>query len=166
MENISHSVLSDYQLAILNEMGISVWQLSNAAQNYPKTESQKDATVDNSPDPVTKIDALEKLKQLKVQTQTKKSTESVLVTCSEIETKLNIFTDILIALGLESKELKLISVEQLGDYIDFPLSWTHGDQVSFQNKQLITPALVELKLADSKKKLWRQLQNAFSVVKE
>jgi DNA polymerase III psi subunit len=166
MENTSHLALSDYQRAILNEMGISSWLVSSEEQNQAKTDNQINDTVDSSSEIVPKVDALAKLKQLKVQTQTNKITDSVLVTCSQSDTRLNVFTDVLIALGLESKELKLVSIDQLSHYVDYPLSWTQGDEVSFQNKQLITPALVELTHSDTKKQLWQQLQSALSLAKQ
>ena len=40
MENTPHLVLSDYQRAILNEMGVSSWQLANAEQTQAKAEKQ------------------------------------------------------------------------------------------------------------------------------
>ena len=138
MQNTSHLVLSDYQRAILNEMGISSWQLANEERNQSQVDNQADNTVVAATEVVPKVDALAKLKQLKVQTQTKETTGSILVTCSQSDTKLQIFTDVLTALGLEAKQLKHVSIDQLNHYSGYPLSWALGDKVRMQNKQLIT----------------------------
>lgn len=166
MQNTSHLVLSDYQRAILNEMGISSWQLANEERNQSQVDNQADNTVVAATEVVPKVDALAKLKQLKVQTQTKETTGSILVTCSQSDTKLQIFTDVLTALGLEAKQLKHVSIDQLNHYSGYPLSWALGDKVSMQNKQLVTPTLAALHHSDTKKQLWRQLQSALSLAKE
>lgn len=167
MENTSHLVLSDYQRAILNEMGISAWQLINEKNNQQHTQVK----VENQPIKAavtlsktkSKEDALAKLKQLKVQTQSVEATDSVLLTFSQSAAKLQIFTDVLIALGLDSKPQKYISSDELSHYSAYPLSWTQGNTISLNNTQLITPALSELHHADTKKQLWQQLKSALSV---
>ena len=146
MENNSHLVLSDYQRAILNEMGISSWQLANAQQTPEKVENQIHGSVAPSSKVTSKViskeDALAKLKQLKVQTQTSVTTDSVLVTLSPSDVNFEIFTDVLIALGLETKQQKYISSDQLSHFSEFPLSWTQGEKVSLNHKQLSKPYLV------------------------
>jgi len=166
MENTSHIVLSDYQRAILNEMGISSWHLASEEHNHAKVDIVKNHTGEASSEVVLKVDALEKLKQLKVQTQTNEITDSVLVSCSQSDSNLQIFSDVLTALGLETKQIKHVSIDQLSQYSDYPLSWVIGDKVSLMNKQLITPTLVELNYSDTKKQLWLQLQRALSQAKE
>ena len=163
MENISHLVLSDYQRAILNEMGIASWQLASEEATQVKVVNQPLENVTTSSDVISKTDALAKLKQLKLQTQKIESTDSILVTFSAIDTQLQIFTDILMALSLEAKPQKHISTEQLNHYSGYPLSWTQGEKVSMNSKQLITPALVELHHPETKKQLWQQLQSALSL---
>lgn len=162
MEITSHLVLSDYQRAILNEMGISSWQLVDEEQSGVKSESQIHEAVVTPSEVISKEDALAKLKQLKVQTQTTEATDSILVTFSPSDSKSPIFNDILVALGLEDKQQRHISSEQLFHYSGYPLSWTQGKKVSFNHKQLITPALVDLHQSDTKKQLWQQLQSALS----
>jgi DNA polymerase III psi subunit len=164
MEKNSYLVLSSYQRAILNEMGISSWHLlGQKAQE--KVEKQASRTAATSSQVITKDDALAKLKQLKVQTQTRVSTDSVLVNLSESDLKFQIFTDVLVALGLEHKQLIHIPTNKLSQYADYPLSWTQGEKISFNNKQLITPNLSELHNSDIKKQLWQQLQNVLSLEK-
>ena len=165
MENIPHLVLSDYQRAILNEMGVSSWQLANVEQTQAKAEKQLVEAVAAPSEVVSKVDALAKLKQLKVQTQKNETTDALLVTFSKGDTKLQIFSDVLIALGLEAKQQKHISEDQLNHYSGYPLSWTLGEKVSLHDKQLITPALAELHHPDAKKQLWLQLQSAISLAK-
>ena len=169
MENNSRLVLSDYQRAILNEMGISSWQLASEQQTPEKVENQ----IHGSVAPLSKVtskviskeDALAKLKQLKVQTQTSVTTDSVLVTLSSSDINFEIFTDVLIALGLETKQQKHISTDQLSHFSGFPLSWTQGEKVSLNHKQLITPSIVDLHYPDIKKLLWQQIHNESSLAK-
>jgi DNA polymerase III psi subunit len=160
MENTSHLVLSDYQRAILNELGIFSWQLATEEQTQAKVDNQAHEVVRTSSEVISKEDALAKLKQLKVQTQTTEVTDSVLVTFSPTDTKFLIFTDVLIAIGLEAKPQKHISTDQLNHYSGYPLSWAQGQKVSMNRNQLITPALGELQHPDTKKQLWQQLQSA------
>jgi DNA polymerase III psi subunit len=163
MNMTSHLVLSDYQRAILNEMGISSWQLASEEATQVKVVNQPLENVNTSSDVISKTDALAKLKQLKLQTQRFESTDSILMTFSASDIQFQIFTDILIALGLEAKSQKHISAEQLNHYSGYPLSWTQGEKVSMNSKQLITPALVELHHPETKKQLWQQLQGALSL---
>ncbi|MFT7411697.1 MAG: DNA polymerase III psi subunit [Paraglaciecola sp.] len=163
MEITSHIVLSDYQRAILNEMGISLWHLFDEVPTNTKVENSICEVITVLPEVTSKEDALSKLKQLKVQTQTTEPTDSILVTFTPSETKLQIFTDVLIALGLEGKQQKHISTEQLSLYSDYPLTWTQAEKVSLIYKQLITPALSELQHPEIKKRLWQQLQHALSL---
>jgi len=165
MENTSHLVLTDYQRAILNEMGVSSWQLASEEQTQAKVDNKTIEAVATSSEVVSKVDALAKLKQLKVQTQTNEMTDAVLVTFSQSDAKFQIFSDVLIALGLEADQHKHISTDQLNHYSGFPLSWTLGEKVSLHDKQLITPAISELHRSDTKKQLWLQLQSALSLAK-
>jgi DNA polymerase III psi subunit len=159
MENTSHLELSDYQRAILNEMGISAWKLFDEEHNQVKVESQPINALSNASKVKSKVDALAKLKQLKVQTKSVESTDSVLVTFPQSAEKLQIFHDVLISLGLESRPLKYISEDQLSQYSGYPLYWTQGKTISLKPKQLITPALVELLHTATKKQLWQELQS-------
>jgi DNA polymerase III psi subunit len=165
MENTSHLLLSDYQRAILNEMGISSWKLAAEEQTQIKAENQTLETIVTASGVMSKDDALAKLQQLKVQTQTIESKNSVLVTLLPNSTKLQIFTDVLIALDLEAHPQKFISSQQLIQYSGYALSWSQGEKISFDNEQLITPDLTELYHSDTKKQLWQQLQSALSLAK-
>jgi DNA polymerase III psi subunit len=160
MENTSHLVLSDYHRAILNEMGISSWQLVGEEQSQVKVENQSHKMVAIPSKVKSKEQALARLKQLKVQTQTSEVTDSVLVTFSKSDTNLQMFTDVLIALGLENKQQKHISTNELNYYSSYPLYWTQGEKINLKHQQLITPALSELHHSDTKKQLWQQLQSA------
>lgn len=164
MENISHLLLSDYQRAILNEMGISSWQLADQDKTKNQVENQTREVAAVPSEVISKEDALAKLKQLKVKTQTTELTHFVLVTFSLKDTQCQIFTDILMALGLEAKQQKHISTEQLDHYSGYPLSWTQGEKVSFKRNQLITPAFGELHHSEIKKQLWQQLQSVLPLV--
>jgi DNA polymerase III psi subunit len=167
MEKTTHIELSDYQRAILNEMGVSSWRLADGEPTTSKVENSNfEVVAPTSQASVSKEDALTKLKQLKVQTQATEVTDSVLVTFSQNDTSLQIFADVLIALGLEAKQQKHISSEQLNHFSGYPLSWTQGEKVSMRDNQLTTPSLVELNNSDTKKQLWQQLQSAFSVTQD
>jgi len=173
MENTANFVLSDYQRAVLNEMGISSWQLANGPQT--PFENQTYGLVDASSTATSKMaskialrttpkeEALDRLKQLKAQTQTRVTSDLILVTLPDVN--FQIFTDVLIALGLETKQQKYVSIEQLSQFSGYSLSWTQGEKVSFKYKQLTTPALAELHRPDIKKLLWQQLYSASSGAK-
>lgn len=165
MENTPHLLLSDYQRAILNEMGISSWRLANEVQTQVEVEDLSFKPVATSAKVKSKEGALAKLKQLKAQTQTRETTNSVLVTFPQSDTKLQIFTDVLMALGLDTQQHTYISKDELEHYADYPLSWTYGEKVSFGDKQLITPTLSVLHEPTAKKQLWQQLQNTLSYAK-
>lgn len=164
MENKSDLVLSNYQCAILNEMGISSWQLASEQKTPVKIEVQIHRVESTPPKVTSKVDALDKLKQLKAQTQTQSSVinECVLVALSPSDVNLQIFNDVLIALKLETKQKKYISTEQLEQFKGYPLSWIQGDKVNLYQNQLITPALAELQYPEIKKSLWQQLCSASS----
>ena len=165
MENNSHLVLSDYQRAILNEMGITSWQLVNEQQTQEKVENKAHKVLVTVSEVTSTENALAKLKQLKTQTQKPEITDSILVTLSTKDVQLQVFTDVLIALGLETKPQKYISTEQLSCYSDYPLSWAQGEKVSFDDRKLTTPALSDLHDPDTKKLLWQQLHSASSLLK-
>jgi DNA polymerase III psi subunit len=169
MKNISHLVLSDYQRAILNEMGITSWQLVNEQQTQEKVDNKPHKILVTVSEVTTTENALAKLKQLKTQTQTQTQkpeiTDSILVTLSTKDVQLQVFTDVLIALRLETKSQKHISTEQLSCYSDYPLSWAQGEKVSFDDKKLTTPALSDLHHPDTKKLLWQRLHSASSLLK-
>jgi len=165
MENNSHLALSDYQRAILNEMGISLWQLASEDKTQVKVDNHSPDVMISSSEVISKEDALAKLKQLKAQAQKSEVTDSVLLTFIPRDTKVQIFIDVLIALDLETKPQKHILIEQLSHYSGYPLCWIQGEKVSFNHKQLITPALTDLEHSDVKKQLWQELQSASSVSK-
>jgi DNA polymerase III psi subunit len=166
MKNNTLHALSNYQCAILNEMGITSWQLANEQQTPAEVEVQihePEATSSKVSSKVTsKVDALGKLKQLKAQTQTSVITDSVLVALSPSDVNLQIFHDVLIAFSLDTKQQKCISIDQLHQFSGYPLSWIQGEKVNLYQKQLTTPALAELKKPEIKKLLWQQLHSASS----
>jgi DNA polymerase III psi subunit len=165
MQNTPHLLLSDYQRAILDEMGISSWRMTDQDQTQVKIENPTFKPVVASTNVKSKEGALAKLKQLKAQTQTRETTDSVLVTFPQSDSKLQIFADILMALGLDAKQKKYVSTEQLDHYLNYPLSWSYGEKISFGDKLLITPALSELHHTAAKKQLWQQLQSILSIAK-
>ncbi|MEP1447740.1 MAG: DNA polymerase III subunit psi [Paraglaciecola sp.] len=167
MEITSHLVLSEYQRAILNEMGIMSWKFANTSPDQAQHANQKNDVIESSSGVTSRTDALVKLKQLKAQTQknqSKESTDCILVACSKSDTKRQIFADVLLALGLETVEIKYVAAEQISDFSDYPLSWNVAEKVSFENNQLTTPTFKELNESSTKKRLWMQIQNANLVI--
>lgn len=162
MEHTSHLELSDYQRAVLTEMGISVWSLANAEQQSQSgMPSWGDVSV--SPDAVSKKDALAKLQELKAQNQATETTDAVLVTFSQAETKLQPFSDVLVALELDTQPLKYISPDQIAQYSSYPLSWSTGLEVSIDGSQLITPPIAQMQDPRSKRQLWKVLQGVINI---
>lgn len=166
MEKISHLELSDYQRAVLTEIGVSCWQLLDPETNQKQEKSHPTETVAPDSQVISKQNALAKLQQLKTEKPAPEPTDAVLVTFSKNDTQLAIFNDVLIALGADIHQQKYISSEQLVTYSGSPLCWTQGDKVTLANKTLTTPVLAELSHPQTKKQLWQALQHALVNTKD
>lgn len=168
MLNITALPLSDYQRAILAELGVTHWQ----SRDPNRSASLKDpiASSEAVQQPMTKDkietdtqvkspqDALVALKQLKDKVLTLESTDNVLLALSEEDINSVIVSDILMAMGLENKVQKRIAVQQLAEYKDYPLSWQQGVNLTLNNNQLTTVSLDVLQISDTKKQLWQLIQ--------
>lgn len=168
MENNSDLVLTDYQRAVLTEMGVSYWQLADASEQSNKQSGlaqakQPDDGVSTNSTPLVdsqlfpQEQALARLKALKEGSNSVQSTDEVLLIWPEGNSVQSVFNDVLMALELETKSQKHISISQLERYVDYPLAWKQGDAISLSNNQLTTPALDNLS-PQLKKQLWQQMQ--------
>ena len=169
MQSSNSPLISTYQRAILTEMGISCWQ----SINEKNVENAQDETL---PDNLEKANAsapevisaqvspeqaLAKLNALKTQTQQLPSTEAVLTSFCEKDASSPLFTDVLLALDISPQNVLHIESGQQGEYTQYPLAWMTGSDISFEQRQLITPSLASLITnPDLKKQLWQQLQTS------
>lgn len=111
--------------------------------------------------PISKVDALAKLQELKSSGSQLKETAAVLTTFSKDEISSQLFNDVLLALEMTIDKLQYIAPSQLSDYKGYPLALIKGEQVSFEKLQLVTPNVKQLELKPNiKKRLWNTLQIA------
>lgn len=168
MLNITALTLSDYQRAILAELGVTHWQ----SRDPNGSATLKDQITASEPDqqPMTSDkletntqvkspkDALVTLKQLKDKVLAVESTDNVLLALPERDISSVIVSDILMAMGFENKVQKRIAVQQLAEYKDYPLSWQQGAHLALNDNQLTTVSLEALQSAETKKQLWQLIQ--------
>ena len=168
MLNNSSVQLTDYQRAILTEVGVTYWQFRNPNKVMVEAERLADNQTAqlsiHAPEDVSKApvkspqDALLALQQLKEDVLTLESTDKVLLAFAPQEIKSELVSDVLMALGLEDKAYKNVSAEQLAQFKDYPLSWQQGDKLTLNDNQLCTGSLSELSRPAMKKQLWQLIQ--------
>jgi DNA polymerase III psi subunit len=158
MKNSNSLVLSDYQRAILTEMGISSWQ----TQNEPNQATMPSLKTSDRPNgdakSISKEKSLDRLNQLKTQPKPKEVTSAVLLAFLQSDINHPIVADILVALELDEKQKIHITDEQLDVYAGYPLCWVQSKNISLNGNQLTTPNVGELTTAQNKKTLWQHIQ--------
>lgn len=146
--------LSKYQRAVLNELGIVYWKTQSLISVPPLNADVKNLS-SKEPSKNSQQEALEKLSQLKKTTTV--SYKGKVLCAFELQ-HIPMVSDILLVLGLDTKNIQLISHEQIKTVKDFDLIWTLSSEVNVEQKQLTTPNLTEMSAAD-KKKLWQSIQH-------
>lgn len=174
MQESSKLHLTNYQLAVLTEMGVSSWQLLGQQQTVEQKSMGLSSQNDNSQieqpmkvaeQVVSKDTALARLAAMKtpiekpitVPAKTIQKTDNVLLAVNN-ELPL-LMHDVLLALDLEHVEQVLIDATQVPDYAEYPLAWKQAEQVHVEGKVLSTPSLPALQNAQSKKQLWQAIQS-------
>lgn len=175
MLNNSALQLTDYQRAILTEVGVTFWQFRDPSKTVDQAAqfsgNQTDQQPINNQDLASKTqvkspqDALLALQQLKEDVLTVESTDKVLLALSNQEIKSVIVNDVLMAMGLENKAYKNVSAEQLAQFKDYPLSWQQGEKLTLNDNQLSTGSLAELSRPEMKKQLWQLIQKRLNATK-
>ena len=175
MQNNSSIQLTDYQRAILTEVGVTFWQSRDpnktadeatlAAVNKAQQQHNQSPELVSTNSAKSPKDALLALQQLKEDVLTVESTDKVLLALSPQEIKSNIVIDVLMAMELENKAFKNVLIEELAQFKDYPLSWQQGDKLTLQDNQLCTGGLSELNRPVIKKQLWQLIQQRLNATK-
>lgn len=171
MQAIPKATLSRYQQAVLTEMGIAPWKLLSEqeseqvfSQEKALTKASVESTLEQRADikPAISSDPVSQLAKLKqAVTQPIKSSPKP---CSEVlmtfeYSAIDITQDVLLALGLEQATTTQVSIEALGEFIDYPLAWVQGEHIKFSDNILTTPDARCLANVENKKQLWQLIQD-------
>ncbi|MCF2946898.1 DNA polymerase III subunit psi [Paraglaciecola aquimarina] len=169
--------LSNYQRAMLTEMGISCWQLFEHKEAVELTadlsETKQAIKLQEIKQRVSQDSALAKLAALKssntrttgpnsntqvdVPLVTKKqATDQILLAMKHGSSVW--LQDVLLAMGLYGAEQTSIEATQIVEYFDFALAWKQGEKIKLEGRVLTTPALSEMQSAKNKKQLWQVIQ--------
>lgn len=163
-------MLSDYQRAVLSELGIVAWQSQHAADPAGLVK-QTSATLSNdnvklgTSDKISEqSNALAKLTQLKQSKQAVSYAGQIICSFELNEPLPSLARDILQALGVEKLPIQHLDNEQLRSAKDYALLWSVADYtVEFSENTLLTPPISNLLDAKLKKQLWSQIQLAANV---
>jgi DNA polymerase III psi subunit len=145
--------LTDYQLGMLTQMGISSWQLQHqddtvTVVNQPETLVEK-----KLPDTISQF----KKTTAAVQTEVKSIPGQLLLVMSPGQAEQRLVTDILLAARFSSTHARTIVKEDVGNYHDFDFAWQFGQTVEMSGKTLTTPTLDKIQRANYKRQLWEIL---------
>lgn len=172
--------LSDFQVGILAEMGITSWKLEDPERiafelaRADKARADKVRTEEAQVDEKT-LDEVEYSQSHSAETQSPDeqvaetpSDESVverqsaagmvLLALTETDIPHGFKQDVLQACGLEEQEIKWIEQQHVQDYEGYDLLWKAGERVSLTDKCLVTPMGQAVYKADVKKQIWAAIQ--------
>lgn len=151
-------MLSDYQRAVLTEIGVMSWQSQEKAKVGALSIKPNSFSEPNIQ--TTQVKALEKLSQLK-QTEDRVSYTGQVVCLFDLHPPLpNLLLDILSVLGLEKLPRISLQNEQAKLAKDYALFWSvNSEKTEFSSARLMTPSLESLKVPLVKKQLWQLLQH-------
>lgn len=160
-------MLSDYQRAVLTELGVMCWQSQQqAATDLNVSSEQAKRTSSHDVPHMTEIlkaavqsKALENLSQLKQKQESVSYTGQVICLFDLAEPIPNLMLDILTTMGLESMPKLQLTTEQVKQAKDYVLCWSISDKtLSLSANKLMTPAIQILSDGKLKKQLWRLIQ--------
>ncbi|KXI27608.1 hypothetical protein AX660_18780 [Paraglaciecola hydrolytica] len=163
--NTATNQLSDYQRAVLNELGISCWKKQGDDNVAVSTTSEKEAkhqtSVLHTPRTETssKEAALSKLQQLKTQQSSVSYAGKVLCEFTPSVDYSRLVKDVMTALELSDCPLVALTQAELAQAKDYALVWQFGDTVGLESKQLTTPQLSQFNDPALKKQLWRLIHS-------
>jgi DNA polymerase III psi subunit len=145
--------LSPYQSAILNELGIRQWQLTESTSvSFAVEPISHTAPIE---EPVTPVIApIAELIAIP---------EQVLLLMSTSEAADPLIKDVLLSLSLDQHKQLTAGREELKSYCDYPLAWLFSEDTQQHGMQwrdncLTTPSLDSLRKSECKKQLWTILQ--------
>jgi hypothetical protein len=159
-------MLSDYQRAVLTELGVMCWQSQQAATDLKvsgelaKTMSSHDEHQGTeSHKAAVQSKALEKISQLKQKQESVSYTGQIICLFAVTEPLPNLVLDILTAMGLENMPKLQLTSEQVKQAKDYALCWSMGDEAfSLSANKLLTPPIHSLRDGKLKKQLWGLIQ--------
>jgi hypothetical protein len=161
-------MLSEYQRAVLTELGVVCWQSQDAVkENRLSIDPQSTQNTIHSAKATKELNqtkALEQLSQLK-RTQERVSYQDQILCTFDVTQKLpDIVFDILAALEVENLPKLQLNNEQLKLAKDFRLCWcVNSDAVELSDRTLQTPPFEQLKNVKLKKHLWLLIQKTKSI---
>lgn len=139
--------LSQYQKAVLNELGIALFQLTEA--HSPAVESELEASLQPSqPECENALEA--------------KSVPDTVLCCFEAPESAPFWQDVLLALPDKLKPVHVLPSE-VGQFKDYRAVWQLDDRFALNHDTLITPKLFGDCNAAQKRQLWQHLQNLLDV---
>lgn len=160
-------MLSDYQRAVLTELGVMCWQSQQqAATDLNVSSEQAKRTSSHDVTHATEIHkaavqskALEKLSQLKQKQESVSYTGQVICLFDLAQPLPILVLDILTAMGLESTPKLQLTSEQVKQAKEYALCWSITDEtLSLSANKLMTPPIQKLSDGKLKKQLWRLIQ--------
>ena len=162
MISSSQAQLSDYQQAVLQQLGIVCWRpqqdhdISAAAQERKPLSSAAGQPVDKK---VSQQQSLDKLQQLKQQTL-QSYQGKVLCGFTPEQLSQGLLKDVMLYLNLTDCPLVYLAEDKLSQAKDYALLWRFTDDFAFDQHTLCTPPLSQWNSAAGKKRLWQLLQRA------
>jgi DNA polymerase III psi subunit len=160
-------MLSDYQRAVLTELGVMCWQSqhkaptnTNVSSEQAKRTSSHDGTQGTEVDKAAiKSNALEKLSQLKQKQESVSYSGQIICLFDVAEPLPTVVLDILTAMALENMPKLQLTSEQVKQAKEYALCWLIADEtLSLTANKLITPPIQTLSDVKLKKQLWRLIQ--------
>ncbi|MFT6898381.1 MAG: DNA polymerase III psi subunit [Paraglaciecola sp.] len=147
--------LTDYQLGMLTQMGISSWRLQTSGDGDAITPVSEPETPIEKSLPV----AISQFKKTTaaVQAQVTSIPGQLLLVMSVEQSEERLVADILLAARFSSTQTKTIVKEDVGNYCDFDFAWQFGQNIDMSGKILTTLALDKMQLPDYKRQLWKIL---------
>lgn len=144
--------LSDYQLGMLTQMGISSWQL--------QTQGDAKTAVSQQSPPIEKS-LPEAISQFKKTTTAHPEVKSIpgqlLLLMSPRQAEERLVADILLAAHFPSTHSRILIKQDVGNYSGFDLAWQFGQTIEMSDNILTTPALDKMQQPDYKRQLWKIL---------
>lgn len=167
MQNNHSFQLSNYQTAVLTELGIIPWQIrSSNSESDVNSASKIQPDTNNSTKLNNPIQVLRETVKSDSPTAVADGNkdvveslpEHIVIIFDDWNQSSQIAQDILSAMELDDKPFHIVeSSEPKKQYADYALIWQQGDSIVLQNNVLTTPKLNLLEAPTTKRLLWQVL---------
>jgi DNA polymerase III psi subunit len=149
--------LSEYQRAILTEIGITNWrQLETSVDVFTTQNDESNLVKDDNKDELFRQ---RESAEPKIDKQVKSIPERILLLIPETQSAHPLIQDVLNTLNLPKNALVTFSGGVIEDYADYLLAWKEGPETVLNGTILNTLDLSSLSSPEAKKHLWQILQN-------